>query len=79
MFCVAAAVACKDPGNVTFARRKGPGEPYFQGSVVTYVCDDCCVGGGDVVCHAGNWSQKPTCNGEDLCACACIHIMNISP
>ncbi len=56
---------CPEPGGLSHAVRSGDVYPYEAGSTITYTCNDCYDGGGDIECQRnGFWTMKTDCTSE---------------
>ena len=62
------SVDCPEPGGIAHAARSEAHWPLSVGAKVVYTCNPCYIGGGTIVCQKnGQWTQKPTCEGEIIC------------
>ena len=59
---------CTEPGGIAHAARSETHWPLSVGAKVTYTCNPCYTGGGNITCQRnGQWTKKPTCRGEIIC------------
>lgn len=59
---------CGEPPAVPHSARTGDTCPYYLHDQISYTCDACYTGGGNITCLAtGRWSRNVTCEGTYMC------------